>query len=135
MRAKFSTEFDPPAPIGTVTIRNRGTGERSNEIEMLLDTGSDISLLPLHLLELLQVRPSPVKRFDLIGFEGTEKPHEIFDTQVVFLGKRFTGNYCAIDDTIGILGRDVLNKFAFIFDGPNLEWDVVEPASDLNTTS
>jgi hypothetical protein len=42
--------------------------------------------------------------------------------QVIFLGKRFTGKYCVIDEKIGILGRDVLNQVSILFDGVNLEW-------------
>ena len=37
-------------------------------------------------------------------------------------GTALTGDYCAIDDEIGILGRDVLNQFSIIFDGKSLEW-------------
>ncbi|HSK72004.1 MAG TPA: hypothetical protein VK892_09940 [Pyrinomonadaceae bacterium] len=76
---------------------------------MLLDTGADISLLPRHTVESLGITPLLDKRFELEGVFGNEKSAEIYDFQVVFLNKRFTGNYCVIDDKIGILGRDILN--------------------------
>ncbi len=48
------------------------------------------------------------------------------ELQIVFQGKRFTGEFCLIDDEIGVLGRDVLNQVSILLDGPNLVWDVIE---------
>ncbi len=119
---KYDGSFEPPAPIAKIAARNVKTGERARDISVLLDTGSDVSLLPKSVLGSLGISPLPNESYRLEGFDGSQISAEVFYLQVVFLGNRFTGKYCVIDDEIGILGRDVLNEFAILFDGKNLEW-------------
>jgi len=123
---KYDDSYNPPAPIAEIVLRNIETGERSAKIKVLLDTGSDISLVPISILESLQIQPSE-ESVNLFGFDENKSTAELFDLQIVFLGKRITGNYCGINDTIGILGRDVLNEFCITFDGKNLEWKECAP--------
>lgn len=119
---KYDESFDPPAPIAEVVLRKIETGERVRNILMLLDTGADVSLLPSSALRLLKAAPVPNENFRLEGYNSNEKTVEVFQLQVIFLGKRFTGKYCAVDDEIGILGRDILNQISLLFDGRNLIW-------------
>ena len=44
---KYNLGFEPPAPIANVDVRVIETSERIKNVKMLLDTGSDISLLPI----------------------------------------------------------------------------------------
>jgi hypothetical protein len=69
----------------------------------------------------LQIKPLG-ETVSLVGFNESESILEIYALQIIFSGKKLTGDYCAIDGEIGILGRDVLNEFSIIFDGINLEW-------------
>jgi len=117
----YDESFDPPAPIAKLVLRNIETGERIKEVLVLLDTGADISLLPLSAIEKLQIESSD-ESVNLIGFDDSKSISELYRLQVIFLSKRFTGEYCAIDDETGILGRDVLNEFSITFDGKNFEW-------------
>ncbi len=123
---KYDESFEPPAPIAKIAARNVKTGERARDISVLLDTGSDVSLLPKSVLGSLGISPLPNESYRLEGFNGSQTSAEVFYLQVVFLGNRFTGKYCVNDDDIGILGRDVLNEFAILFDGKNLEWKAQE---------
>lgn len=51
---------------------------------------------------------------------------------MIFLGKRFTGKYCVVDDEIGILGRDILNQVSILFDGLNLTWhEIIEETNEI----
>lgn len=118
---KYDETFVPPAPFAKIALRNIATSERIEDISVLLDTGADVSLLPLSAIEKLYIEPSGEK-IKLVGFNESENISDAYALQVIFLGKRLTGDYCAIDDEIGILGRDVLNHFSIIFDGRNLEW-------------
>jgi predicted aspartyl protease len=90
-------------------------------IPVLLDTGADISLLPLSAIKTLQIQPLS-EIIKLVGFDKSNDVFELYELQVVFLGKRFFGKFCAIDDEVGIIGRDVLNQVSILFDGKNLEW-------------
>lgn len=124
---KYDESFVPPAPVAIVTLRKIETGERIKEIPMLLDTGSDITLLPYSSLKSLDIKPVQDESFKLQGFDGSQTSAEVFYLQVIFLGKRFTGKYCVIEDEIGIIGRDILNRVSILFDGLNLSWqEIVE---------
>jgi len=118
---KYNEIFDPPAPIAEIALRNVITGERIENVAVLLDTGADISMLPLSVIEELQIEPS-TENVNLIGFNDSRSVSKVYILQVIFLGKRITGEYCPIDGETGILGRDVLNAFSIVFDGVNLEW-------------
>lgn len=98
---------------------------------MFLDTGADATLIPASRVN----DTASVETYDLISFDGTRKPFRAVDAQLVFLGKRFAGKFFLLDDEVGILGRDILNEFSIIFDGPNLEWDIIEHSIDSNDAS
>lgn len=121
MRTKYDETFDPPAPIAVIALRNVETSERAENISVQLDTGADVSLLPLRAIEKLQIKSSG-ETIKLIGFNESENVSDIYALQIIFSGKRLTGDYCAIDGENGILGRDVLNEFSIIFDSINFEW-------------
>lgn len=123
---RYDDSFDPPAPMAEIVLRNIETGERSAKAKVLLDTGADISLVPFSMLESLQIESSK-ESVNLFGFDENKSTAELYNLQIVYLGKRITGNYCGIDDEIGILGRDVLNEFCLTFDGENLEWKECAP--------
>ena len=122
---KYDVAYDPPAPIAKVALKKIDSKERLSGVEVFLDTGSDITLLPRKALDNLKFNPSTIEKYSLIGFDGTIVESEIYELQIDFLGRRFTGKYCAVDDSVGILGRDVLNQVAILFDGPNSEWDEI----------
>lgn len=77
--------------------------------------------MPLSAIKKLNIEPSGEK-VKLIGFDESENIADVYTLQIVFLGKRLAGDYCAIDAEVGILGRDVLNEFSIIFDGKSLDW-------------
>ena len=125
---KFDISYDPPALIAKIALRTIESGERSQDVEMLVDTGSDITLLPRARLDELGIKPSG-KEYELVGFDGHIIKSEIYYLQVILLGKRFTGNYCAVNGSAGILGRDILNQITILLDGPNLEWDEIQSST------
>ena len=118
---KYDASYDPPAPIAEIALRNFETGEKIKNIFALLDTGADISLLPSRVVKSLNIDPLS-EHIKLIGFDNKNDLFELYELQVIFLGKRFYGNYCVIDDETGIIGRDILNQISITFDGINLEW-------------
>lgn len=89
---------------------------------MLLDTGSDVTILPARQVASLHLNPSATPEIELAGFDGTTRTIPAVYAQVVFLGKRLTGEYYLLNEDLGIIGRDIMNEFVILFDGPNLEW-------------
>jgi hypothetical protein len=46
MPAYDATQFDPPAPLAQVTLRNPDNGAIRPDVPMLLDSGADVTLIP-----------------------------------------------------------------------------------------
>ena len=118
-----STGFDPPAPVARVSVRNPGSGDAKAGVPMLIDTGADVTLLPLSVATELGIAAIPGKTYELIGFEGTACSALAAYAEVIFLDRRFRGKFLLIDQEIGIIGRNILNSVSLQFDGPRLKWD------------
>jgi len=100
---KYSETYNPPAPLAKIKLRNPKSLEIIADVPMLLDTGSDITLLPKSFCEKIGAEISDTKFLELEGFnESTSIAFYVYDE--------------------GIIGRDVLNEFSILFDGVNLEW-------------
>ncbi|MGA2063770.1 MAG: aspartyl protease family protein [Thermoguttaceae bacterium] len=87
---------------------------------MLIDSGSDTTLLPKTLAEQLKLQGE--RQEVLVGFDGKASVAEVVNAEVVFQGRVFRGEFPLIDDSVGILGRNVLNRFSLTLDGPRLSW-------------
>ena len=46
MPAYNTADFDPPAPVALVSLVNPDTGQRIENVPMLLDPGADASVVP-----------------------------------------------------------------------------------------
>jgi hypothetical protein len=90
---------------------------------MLLDTGSDVTIIPRRAVEILKLSTSSEAPFRLAAFDGTESVHPVVRLELEVCGRRFRGRYVLHDEEIGILGRNVLNRLLLLFDGPHLAWD------------
>ena len=121
---KYDTEnFDPPAPVAYVSLRDPATGASLSDVPMLMDTGADVSLLPRSYIEQLGTEPAADVVYEIQGFDGESKPANVIELELIFLGKKFSGHFLLIDQSIGILGRNILNVLSINFDGPRGKWD------------
>jgi hypothetical protein len=89
---------------------------------MLIDSGSDVSLIPESSVRLLGLEARGQKDYELMGFDGTRSVTKSVQCQLIFLRRAFRGAYLIVDGTTGILGRDVLNHLSLVLDGPRLSW-------------
>lgn len=90
---------------------------------MLIDLGADITLLPENIVHSAGLTVKTDQGCALEGFDGTVSIAPIVQAEITFCGKSFRGPYPLIEQEYGILGRNVLNFLALLFDGPNLNWD------------
>ena len=123
MPAYDADRFDPPAPVAHVTLRHPVTGISLSDVPMLMDSGADVTLLPREAVEKLGITPIAEKVYELQGFDGSLQLAEMVQLELVFLRKRFKGQFLLIDQPTGILGRNILNAVALLLDGPNTQWN------------
>jgi hypothetical protein len=123
MPAYDAKKFDPPAPVAKVILRQPESGVFITDVRMLMDTGADVTLVPRETIEQLEVAPIKNKVYELEGFDGGTKLAEAVQLELVFLGRKFKGQFLLIDQPMGILGRNILNTVALFLDGPCETWE------------
>ncbi len=73
-----STEFDPPAPVAYVTLRNGDTGLEWSDAPMQLDSGADITLIPQEAVKRLNLTIVGLTQLGLKTFlEAGFKPDKL----------------------------------------------------------
>jgi hypothetical protein len=125
MSAYDGDRFSPSAPVALVTIRNPKTHEAATNVPMLLDSGADASMVPQQIVESLGIEPSNGAQFEIIGIEGRSTFARAVSLELLFLGRRFRGEFLLTPGDSGILGRNILNRVPLLLDGPRLTWDEV----------
>ena len=123
MAAYDSDLFDPSAPLARVTLRAIQTRKIIPDVPMLIDSGSDLTLIPEASIAELGPNLGLDKRVELQGFDGRVTAARSVELDLIFLGITFRGRLAVVDSTVGVLGRNVLNRFAIFLDGPNLNWE------------
>jgi hypothetical protein len=122
MPAYDSDLFDPPAPLGRVNLRAIASDRTITNVPMLIDSGADLTLVSEAIIADLGVNPRSEDRVALEAFDGSVTQVMSVELELMFLGITFRGRFPVIDSAVGILGRNVLNRFAVMLDGPNLNW-------------
>jgi hypothetical protein len=122
MPAYDSLDYDPPASVAHVTLRDIDRGVLLPNVSLLLDTGADVTLLPRVAVEQLGLKPLAEKEYELVGFDGTKSLAQAVELDMIFLNKAYRGRYLLTDDEHGVLGRDVLANIILRLNGPRQEW-------------
>ncbi len=123
MASYDSARFSPPAPLANVILRNSENGLEEKDVPMLLDTGSDVTLVPLIRAKKLNLSVS--RQFELAGFDNKKSFSQTAELHLIFEGKTFRGEYFLIEQDYGIIGRNILNFLDIQFDGNNLRWKIL----------
>ncbi len=119
---RYSTRFDPPAPVATVTLRTVDQSKRVSNVGMSIDSASDMTLLPASCVSQPALKPDRQLRWEITAFDGVMSHSAVVNCEVVFLGRAFRGEYGIVQTEDGILGRDILNYLVLVLDGPRLTW-------------
>jgi hypothetical protein len=90
---------------------------------MLLDSGADVSLVPRQIASALEALIEPDTHYELAGFDGSSSVAAAVRLEMIFCRRTFRGRFLLVDQTWGILGRNVLNAVPLVFDGPHLTWE------------
>jgi hypothetical protein len=115
-------QFQPPAPVAVVTLRTKDGRKSLGDVVMQIDSGADVSLIPESLVRLLELDTSDQKDYELTGFDGNKSFARSVQCELIFLRRALRGAYLIVENTTGILGRDVLNHISLVLDGPRQNW-------------
>ncbi len=118
-RFRFNRQLDPPASFVLRTLFDIEGSGRLESIPAQVDSGADCTIVPNSMIERLRVEP--VGKRQLAGFGGG----------VVTVFEYFVGiqhpekdelaiKVMGADEPWVLLGRDVLNHYRFLYDGPRL---------------
>lgn len=115
-------DFEPPAPLVRAVVRGPG-GLACDSVPLLVDTGADVSLIPLEVAKVVQAETHP-SNAPIQFLNGDQVTYLQSDLTVEFLTYRFRGPFLVAESTYGILGRNILNLLLVTLDGPRLFWSV-----------
>ncbi len=115
---EYDTQFTPPAPVAAVIVAHSTRGTNA-ALSGKIDTGADCTVLPESLVS--QLGLSAKGRIWTRGFEGTYSHRPIYYVQMRVEGFNVpVVRYVASPRRDVLLGRNVLNRFVLLLDGPNL---------------
>jgi len=121
--------YQPPAPVAPLTLRTLdGRKQTISNVPALIDTRADVTLLPRWAVEQLGLTPLADGSVQLAWFDGSTRAAETVELETSFHGGRFQGRYAVIDQPHGIVGRNLLNHFRLLFDGPARTWHRATPS-------
>ncbi|MCY7375600.1 MAG: hypothetical protein LH472_06470 [Pyrinomonadaceae bacterium] len=92
---------------------------------MLLDTGSDATLIQHFVAEKLRLNLSTSRIYETESFNGAVSYSSVVRVKMIFLEKNFQGDFLTIAQDYGIIGRNILNFLNLQFDGNKLRWKIL----------
>jgi predicted aspartyl protease len=124
VRYAYNHQVTPPAPFVHVSVRPPCEGPAGVVVPAQIDTAADLSVIPGRLIEELQL--VPLDSVSALGFGGhlVTLPTFLVELQIRELDPVTVKVLASHDEPYVLLGRDILNRFAILLDGPNLVLEV-----------
>lgn len=119
----YDTNFDPPAIVTSVTVA--GVVHRRPRIEApaLIDTGADITAVPESFVERLKLYP--IGRLQLEDANAVKTPVFTYEAYLALMGEPVKKvEVISTPYPFVILGRDWLQDYYVLLDGPNQQFQL-----------
>jgi predicted aspartyl protease len=78
--------FVPPAPVLTARLRNPRNGTIVPDVPLLIDTGADVTLLPLGAVNAAGIEQTGAS-YELLAFDGTSNSAGAVRAELFLLGR------------------------------------------------
>ncbi len=120
VRYGYNAQFTPPAPLVHVTVRSPDLTKEVPDFPAQLDTAADRSVLPQQIADDLALPQAG--QIALVGLGGhlTTTPLFLVQLEVRQLSPLLVVVAASTAEPLILLGRDVLNQFKILLDGPGL---------------
>jgi len=127
VRYNYTQTVEPPAPFVHVTVRCPNRDPSLSDVPALLDSAADRSVIPLRLIDRLGA--VQMDEISIMGFGGhiVVAPTFLIEIGLRHLPTVIVEVIADDDEPYVILGRDVLNSFRVLLDGPNLVVEIQAP--------
>ena len=124
IRFFYNTQKRPAAPFVFLTIRHPHNGLEIQNVPAQVDTGADRTVLPLDLASALGL--DQIDAIPIAGFGGKAEEMPVYEVSVAIRTFPFqlARAIAHADEPWILLGRDVLNGYRIVFDGPNLALEI-----------
>jgi predicted aspartyl protease len=118
--------IQPPGPFASVTVTDPASGQSVPDQAAQLDTAADRTVLPERIVN--QLGLVPVRHIALVGFGGVPALFPVFPVTLVLptLTPISVEVTAQADEPWILLGRDVLNRYKVLLDGPNSRLTITE---------
>ncbi len=122
----YSNYYDPPAPVVEVTIQHARATTPPMRVEMLIDSGSDATMLPIHVLRAIKA-----VYVDTMQMRGVSGGSSLVNRYLVSLqiGSHKIPRVRAVASSQNgdaLLGRDVLNHLIVTLNGLAATTEITE---------
>ena len=113
----------PPAPYALATLSGF-SGERTNDVPVKLDSGADRTIVPVDWVDRLKLDEMERREFE--GLSGERVTLSIVRLRIEIRGCRelVVDAAASQGESYILLGRDVINCFRIVLDGPNLRLEI-----------
>jgi predicted aspartyl protease len=119
IRYRYNQQVSPPAPFVHVTLQCPVAEPALSEIPAQLDTAADVTIVPAGLVE--QLHLVQFDAIEVLGFGGILKTVPTFLIRLTLRGEEpvVIEVISSAEEPHILLGRDVLNRYRFVLDGPH----------------
>lgn len=126
MKQAYMAEYYPPMPVLSMRLGYPAETLLSERFPAIIDTGADITLVPLSLLD--DIAAPMVTKTHIRSQWGERRTVTVFAVDIEIAGLRLP-SIEVIGDERGreiVLGRNVLNKLKLLLNGPQRYAEVIE---------
>jgi predicted aspartyl protease len=124
VRYLYNRQVTPPALFIHATCRCPKTANELSDFPAQLDTGSDRTVIPARIAEELNLVPVQELLVAGLGGEPQALPSYLLDIEIRGFQSLRIEVVAHQEEPYVLLGRDVLNHFRILLDGPNLAFEI-----------
>jgi len=126
MKTAYDTSTQPPAPFIEFDVVSPQDSKQQRPAQGLLDTGAEVSVLPVEILTALQI-----PKASSMSVESWDGSPTLVTSYIVTLGiadaRLDSIEVVAVPMPYAILGCDVLNHFILTLNGKELSFELKDP--------